>query len=121
MVSWEDFLDAMSPTRLQDEYNKAIEESDVFVSLFYSKVGKYTKEEFTRAFGAFQEGGKPLVYTYFKKLVTEVTRSNRKNFESLWDFQDELSEKGHFHTEYENIQDLKYKFGEQMAKFLPKV
>jgi len=31
-----------------DEYNKAIEESDIFVSLFYSKVGKYTKEEFIR-------------------------------------------------------------------------
>jgi len=53
--------------------------------------------------------------------VTEVTRSNRKNFESLWDFQDELSETGHFHTEYENIQDLKYKFGEQLARILPEL
>ena len=31
LIMWEDFLDALSPTRLQDEYNKAIRECDVFV------------------------------------------------------------------------------------------
>src|SRR5271167_3850288 len=40
---WEDFLDAMSQTRLQDEYNKAIRKSDIFVMLFGTKVGKYTE------------------------------------------------------------------------------
>jgi len=29
LVIWEDFLDAMSKTRLQDEYNEAIRESDL--------------------------------------------------------------------------------------------
>ncbi|MEZ4659850.1 MAG: hypothetical protein R2911_20030 [Caldilineaceae bacterium] len=42
---WENFLDAMSPTRLQDEYNKAIRACDIFVSLFMTKTGKYTEEE----------------------------------------------------------------------------
>ena len=46
LVIWEDFLDAMSATRLQDEYNKAITDCDVFVSLFKTKVGRYTEEEF---------------------------------------------------------------------------
>ncbi|MDJ0582954.1 DUF4062 domain-containing protein [Crocosphaera sp.] len=45
LVIWEDFLDAMSRTRLQDEYNKAIKECDVVVSLFKTKVGQYTEEE----------------------------------------------------------------------------
>jgi hypothetical protein len=34
MVRWENFLDAMSATRLQDEYNKTVRECDIFVSLF---------------------------------------------------------------------------------------
>jgi hypothetical protein len=34
---WEHFLDAMSETRLQDEYNRAIRKCDVFVSLFFTK------------------------------------------------------------------------------------
>ncbi len=41
LVMWENFLDAMSPTRLQDEYNKAIASCDIFVSLFHTKVGQY--------------------------------------------------------------------------------
>jgi hypothetical protein len=32
-----------------------------------------------------------------------------------------LSEKGHFQTEYDSIEDLKYQFGEQLVKFLPKL
>ncbi|MEL6816445.1 MAG: COR domain-containing protein, partial [Cyanobacteria bacterium J06598_3] len=54
LIIWEDFVDAMSQTRLQDEYNKAIEGCDIFVSLFYSKVGEYTKEEFIKALQAFK-------------------------------------------------------------------
>ena len=33
LVIWEDFLDAMSKTRLQDEYKKAIRDCDIFVTL----------------------------------------------------------------------------------------
>src|SRR5436190_17467384 len=54
LVVWEDSLDAMSQTRLQDEYNKAIRECDIFVMLFFTKVGKYTEEEFRTAFGQFK-------------------------------------------------------------------
>ena len=43
LVVWEDFLDAMSQTRLQDEYNKAIRECELFVMLFWTKVGPYTR------------------------------------------------------------------------------
>lgn len=32
LVIWEDFIDAMFQTRLQDEYNKAIRESDIPLS-----------------------------------------------------------------------------------------
>lgn len=36
LVLWEDFLDAMSSTRLQDEYNKAVTDCNIFVSLFHT-------------------------------------------------------------------------------------
>ena len=42
LIVWEDFLDQLSPTRLQDEYDKEISSSDIFVMLFWTKVGKYT-------------------------------------------------------------------------------
>jgi hypothetical protein len=40
LVVWEDFLDAVSKTRLQDEYDKAIRECDLFVVLVSTKVGQ---------------------------------------------------------------------------------
>ncbi len=117
LIIWEDFLDAMSATRLQDEYNKFILECDIFVSLFYTKVGKYTEEEFSKAFANFKEHGKPLIYTYFKdapiytsKITSEIV--------SLLHFKENLQELGHFHTSYTDITDLKYQFDQQLNKLL---
>ena len=33
LIVWQDFLDAVSKTRLQDEYNKAIRDCDIFGSV----------------------------------------------------------------------------------------
>ena len=54
VVAWEHFLDLMSASRLQDEYNLAIAQCELFVMLFHTKVGRYTREEFETAFGAFK-------------------------------------------------------------------
>jgi hypothetical protein len=96
VILWEDFLDAMSQTRLQDEYNKAIRDSDIFVMLFSTKVGQYTEEEFETAFGQFKVTKKPLIYTYFKDAATRTGDLDREDLKSLWAFQDKLKGLGHF-------------------------
>ena len=121
LVMWEDFIDAMSQTRLQDEYNKAIAECDIFVSLFYTKVGKYTKEEFSKALETFKANDKPKIYTYFKELEIKVDKRKRNDLNSLWDFEEELSKLGHFPTYYPNIDRLKKHFSDQLNKILPKI
>jgi hypothetical protein len=73
LVVWEDFLDAVSSTRLQDEYNQAIRECDIFVMLFWTKVGRYIEEEFETAFGQFKATHKPSIFTYFKDAPTRTT------------------------------------------------
>ncbi len=120
LVIWEDFIDAISKTRLQDEYKKAITESDIFVCLFKTKVGKYTKEELAHAFGKFQENDKPLIYTYFKDVeikTSEITRG----ISAFLDFKEELLDLGHFLTKYTSIADLKDQFGDQLDKIIPKL
>lgn len=116
LVVWEDFLDAVSKTRLQDEYNKAIRESDIFVMLFFTKVGQYTEEEFETAFKQFKETNKPFVFTYFKDAEISTSGANKKDLMSLWAFQEKLSTLGHFYTVYKNIEELKYKFNQQLDK-----
>jgi hypothetical protein len=116
LTVWEDFLDALSKTRLQDEYNKAIRECDIFVMLFFTKVGQYTEEEFETAFGQFKTTNKPFIFTYFKDAAISTGSANKKDLMSLWAFQEKLDALGHFYTVYKNIDELKFKFNQQLDK-----
>ena len=114
---WEDFIDEMSKTRLQDEYNKAAINSDIFVSLFWTKTGKYTSEEFNEAYKHFKEKGKPSIYTYFKNTPISPNIDTTSRFK----FIEELKVLGHYPTNYENIDNLKYQFKKQLQKILPEL
>lgn len=118
LIVWEDFLDALSQTRLQDEYNKEIRDCDVFVMLFCTKVGPYTEEEFETAFGQFKATNKPFIYTYFKDAQISTGSANQKDLLSLWAFQEKLKAMGHFYTSYKNIDALKFHFNAQLDKLV---
>ena len=115
LVIWEDFLDAMSKTRLQDEYNKALVECDIFIMLFYTKVGKYTEEEFDTAYHHFMKNDSPLIFTYFKDAPAE-----KEPEESLKIFKNRLSGMGHFFTVYKNVEGLQLHFINQLDKLKEK-
>lgn len=120
LVVWEDFIDAMSKTRLQDEYNKAITQCHIFVSLFHTKVGIYTEEEFTKALETFKANGNLRIYTYFKDAPINMSQI-RSEIMTLLNFKERLHNLGHFHTRYADINDLKHKFSEQLNKIMPKL
>lgn len=115
LVIWENFLDFMSKTRLQDEYNKALAECDIFIMLFYTKVGMYTEEEFDTARQHFMENDRPIIFTYFKDAPSDIEPQ-----ESLVRFKERLQEMGHFYTVYENIDKLQLHFGGQLEKLKEK-
>lgn len=115
-IVWKDFLDAVSRTRLQDEYNRAIRECDLFVMLFFSKVGCYTEEEFETAFGQFKATNKPLIFTYFKNAPIPTGSANPAELQSLWAFKNKLKALGHFETEYQNSAELLLHFDQQLDK-----
>lgn len=117
IIRWENFVDAMSKGGLQSEYNKAVASCDIFVSLFFTKVGKYTEEEFEVAFGSFKEFSKPIIYTYFKNALIS-SESITDSINSLLKFRDKLKSLGHYRTNYTDIGDLKYQFKIQLQKFL---
>jgi len=113
---WENFLDAMSETRLQDEYNKAVRDCDVFVSLFFTKTGKFTEEEFDTAHRQFKKAGRPLIYTFFKNAEIKTGSAREDDLKSLWAFQERLKSLGHFYTRYDNVEHLKRQFRDQLDK-----
>lgn len=116
IVRWENFLDAMSETRLQDEYNTAVHNCDIFVSLFFTKTGTFSEEEFDTAYHQFKETGRPLIYTYFKNADIKTGNAREEDLMSMWAFKKKLGTLGHFCTSYDDIEHLKRQFRDQLDK-----
>jgi hypothetical protein len=116
LVQWEYFLDSVSSTSKQDDYNRGLAECQIVICLFYTKAGKYTQLEFDTALKLFKEKGSPLIYTYFKEpeikeanVITPIAGSKEESQQQeLLSFKKRLSELGHFYTRYKSIEDLKY-------------
>jgi internalin A len=117
IIRWETSLDAISETRKQDEYNQAVKSCDIFLSLFMTKTGRYSEEEFDIAHAAFLREQKPHIYTYFKN-VPIGTGSITEEITTLLAFKKKLSDLGHYFTHYTSTEDLKLQFQEQLEKLL---
>lgn len=117
IVRWEKFLDAMSSTGLQDEYNKEVRDCDIFVSLFFTKTGKYTEIEFNTAHQQFLSTKKPIIYTFFKNADIKSGDVSDEFF-TLISFKKKLSKLKHFHTQYNEIEHLKRQFKDQLEMLL---
>jgi hypothetical protein len=115
LVQWEHFLDAVSHTRLQDEYNKKLKASSIVVCLFYTRAGKYTQEEFDTALRQFRDTGSPMIYTYFKT-GAPTAHPGDESTQDLLKFKKRLEDIGHFYTSYDSIADLKFHFRKQLDR-----
>ena len=113
LIQWEYFLDAVSDTRMQNEYNKALRDCDIVLSLFHTRAGKYTQEEFETALKQFKETGKPKIFTYFKSTPVSMNEIDDRVL-SLLNFKKRLKELEHFPSNYSNIDDLKVQFKRQL-------
>jgi len=121
LIRWEHFFDAVSKKGLQNEYNEKVRKSDIFVSLFNSKVGKFTEQEFDVALEQFKATQSPNIYTYFYNAPTTQGALNREDTMSLFNFQDKLKEQGHYYTNFDNINHLKEQFRHQLDLLVEKL
>src|SRR5262245_38838960 len=64
---WEDFSDPMAEEGSQSVYNDEIKKCEMFVMLFFTKVGQYTAAEFETAVQQFLNNKKPRIHIYFKE------------------------------------------------------
>jgi hypothetical protein len=113
LIVWENFIDAMSREGLQREYNKAVQDSDIFVMLFFTKVGPYTLEEFNTAFADLATGQGPKIYTYFRNDYV-LTGDIDEKVQSLLEFKARLKSLKHYPTYYRNTEDLQWQFSRQL-------
>lgn len=111
---WEDLSAKMSSTGSQSEYNKYVQAADIFILLAYSKVGRYTAEEFDKALGQFHSTQfdstqKPFIFTYFKNADSSTQQS-------LDNFKQKLSKLGHFYSSFQDSNDLWNQFNKELDR-----
>ena len=113
VVRWEFFIDALAKDGLQKEYNKTIQACDIFVMLFFTKVGAYTLEEFETAFAELKAGTGPKIYTYFRNDYI-LTGDLGQHVGGLLEFKARLEALKHYPTLYRNTEDLQWQFSRQL-------
>jgi hypothetical protein len=101
----------------QSAYNQFAEECDIFVCLIFSKVEIGTKAEFDTALKQFQATGAPLIFIYFQNAPIMAGAMNEEIL-GMFEFQDRLKALGHSGTEFNNTQDLQFKFKNQLERVL---
>lgn len=106
---WEDLSAHMSVTGSQSEYNKYVKDADLFILLGRTKIGKYTAEEFEKAFGQFESTQKPFIFTYFKDTTETVEPS-------LVEFKKKLADMGHFISPFKDANDLWNQFNKELER-----
>lgn len=122
LVIWEDLTSAYSERGLQGEYNLKLKECDLFVLLFYTKVGPYTGIEFDTALASFLQSGRPQMFVYAKE--PEPGTGIRPD-ESVQAFRLKLQVLGNFPKTYRNTEELLNHFShelellEQSGKLFP--
>ncbi len=115
LFEWEDYDAAYNNRRKQDEYDDQIRDSDMFLALFRTRVGKFTIEEFEVAVEEFHRTGKkPKNYVYIHDLLEGEVETDE-----LMEFKRRLSdEMGYYWIRYNNIDSLQLHFIIQLQQLV---
>jgi hypothetical protein len=110
---WEDMGAELNKSRKQDDYNQVLHEAEIVLVLFWTKMGKYTGEEFDLAYRRFldSETGRPLLYVY-EKTVAPPREPEHWEKESKREFKNRLlTEKSEqFHSTFDHYAVLETHF-----------
>ena len=66
LLKWENFNPAYTGERKQGEYDKEVKKADVFIALYRSVDGPYTKEEVNVAKETHEQQGKPELHCFIQ-------------------------------------------------------
>lgn len=112
LIKWEDLPSGDEGKPKQDEYNEKVKECDMFVTLFHTKAGKYTLEEYNVAKASQETEGRPTVYVFCREL-----KDNEQEEPSLTDFKERLLKTiRHYWNSYSNSDSLQLQFVMQLLK-----
>jgi internalin A len=117
LLIWEDGKHIGTSLRSQDNYNLEIEQCDLFAMMFYSKVSKYSLEEFELANSLFHNKETPRICV-FQKDIDLPKNQVKADADSRYEFLEQLKKSEHFPTLFENTDQLINELGGAIDKLL---
>jgi hypothetical protein len=112
---WEDMGAELNNSRKQNDYNSILNKAEIVLVLFWTKMGKFTFEEFDLAYQRFLNTGKPLIYVYEKTAVPSHVPEDWEK-KSKEDFLQKLLTQGkeQFQGKFENYGELLSNFQQNL-------
>ncbi|MCW3106010.1 MAG: small GTP-binding protein [Segetibacter sp.] len=117
LLIWEDGKYIGKSLRSQDNYNLEIKQCDLFAMMFYSKVGKYSFEEFELATSLFERKEMPKMRVFQKDIDLPKSQS-KTDAESRFSFLELLQKKEHFPILFQNTDKLVNELEDAIDKLL---
>lgn len=117
LLIWEDGQHIGKSLRSQDNYNLEIAQCHVFAMLFYSKVGKYSLEEFELAKSLFDTDAIPRICV-FQKDKDLPKNLSKADADSRYDFLEQLKQIEHFPVMFDNTDKLINELEDMIDKLL---
>ena len=121
LVIWEELEHSFHSSRIQDRFNEKLLECDILICLFFTKVGKYTKEEFIKAFNSFKEDGKPRhLYVFFKNVDINSGKID-ENFMEIINLKRYIEKSEQMYNSYTSNEDLLRQIEHQFNLIVPQI
>lgn len=116
LVRWEFLSSSFSETRKQDDFNKELEESEIFTCLIFDRIAQYTKEEFDKAYQNYKQGKNPRkFYLYFKTLP----KNKQEEAIEVYELRQAIEKDEQIYREYKNPDQLKLFLNQNLDEDLP--
>ncbi|MDD4664235.1 MAG: hypothetical protein PHD83_06210 [Caldisericia bacterium] len=118
LVRWEFLSSSFSETRKQDDFNKVLDESEIFTCLIFDRIGQYTREEFDKAYQNYKQGKNPRkFYLYFKTLP----KGKREEAIEVYELRQAIEKDEQIYREYKNPDQLKLFLNQNLDEDLPEI
>ena len=125
VIDWPNRLVPGIGSEPQEVINRQVGRCDIYVVLFWKRLGTPTKghisgavEEFERGYDAWKEDPKTQVFVYFSKRPFFPTREEMPQVRRLLDFQHQIASRGVLFYTFESIVEFERKLHDHLALFL---
>ncbi len=118
VIEWETDLESGSYQKenIQEEIDPLLEKSQIVIVIFYSKIGKFTLEEYNLAIKK-----KKKVFLYFKKGFSTENIDEFENYKKVLEFRERVEKENKaLYRVYENIDQFKHLIQKDLSLYLTK-